>query len=282
MKVVILCGGKGTRLREETEFRPKPMVPIGGRPILWHIMKLYAHFGHREFILCLGYKAEMIREYFRNYLWNTCDATLQLGRAPRVRFHNRHAEEDWNVTLANTGEETLTGYRIKAIQKYVDRGETFLLTYGDGVANIDINESIRCHKKAGKVCTISAVHPAGRFGALMMDAKGHIQTFSEKPRFENAYINGGFMVCDYKIFDYIPKDPTIMFEQKPIADLVRDRQLNSYKHEDFWQSMDTYQETQTLNRLWLEGKAPWKIWTDTTCPDPAFASKKKSKSARRA
>jgi glucose-1-phosphate cytidylyltransferase len=282
MKVVILCGGKGTRLREETEFRPKPMVPIGGRPILWHIMKLYAHFGHREFILCLGYKAEMIREYFRNYLWNTCDATLQLGRAPRVRFHNRHAEEDWSVTLANTGDETLTGYRIKAIQKYIDRGETFLLTYGDGVANIDINESIRCHKKAGKVCTISAVHPAGRFGALMMDTKGHIQTFSEKPRFENAYINGGFMVCDYKIFDYIPKDPAIMFEQKPIADLVRDRQLNSYKHEDFWQSMDTYQETQTLNRLWLEGNAPWKIWTDTTCPDPAFAAKKKSKPAGRA
>ena len=138
MKVVILCGGKGTRLREETDFRPKPMVPVGGRPILWHIMKIYAHYGHRDFILCLGYKAEMIREYFRNYLWNTCDTTLRLGRDQQVQFHNRHEEEDWSVTLADTGDETLTGYRVKAIQKYIETGEPFLLTYGDGVASIDI------------------------------------------------------------------------------------------------------------------------------------------------
>jgi len=262
MKVVILCGGKGTRLREETDFRPKPMVPVGGRPILWHIMKIYAHYGHRDFILCLGYKAEMIREYFRNYLWNTCDTTLRLGRDQVVQFHNRHEEEDWSVTLANTGDETLTGYRVKAIQKYIEAGEPFLLTYGDGVASIDINESIRCHRKAGKVCTISAVHPAGRFGALMIDAQGNIHTFSEKPRFEAAYINGGFMVCDYRLFDYVSLDSNMMFEQKPISDLVRDKQLNSYKHEGFWQSMDNYQEMQYLNRLWASDKAPWKVWRD--------------------
>jgi len=262
MKVVILCGGKGTRLREETEFRPKPMVPIGGQPILWHIMKTYAHYRHREFILCLGYKAEMIRDYFRNYLWNTCDATLKLGRAPNVRFHNRHNEEDWTVTLAYTGDESGTAHRIKLIQEYVGHDETFLLTYGDGVSDIDINESIRCHDKAGKICTVAAVHPAGRFGALSIDESGHIHTFREKPQVEEAYISGGFMVCDYKIFDYLKHDPAIMFERQPIADLVRDRELNSYRHEGFWQPMDTYQESQYLNRLWQEGAAPWKVWSN--------------------
>ena len=225
-------------------------------------MKTYAHYGHREFILCLGYKSEMIREYFRNYLWNTCDVTLKLGRSPDMRFHDRHDEEDWTVTLAYTGEQSGTAHRIKLIQKYIARGETFLLTYGDGVSDIEINESVRCHKQAGKICTLAAVHPAGRFGALSIDKKGHIQTFSEKPRFENACVSGGFMVCDYKIFDYLKHDPTIMFERQPIADLVRDRELNSYRHEGFWQPMDTYQEAQYLNRLWQEGAAPWKVWSD--------------------
>ena len=260
MKVVILCGGKGTRLREETEFRPKPMVPIGRHPVLWHIMKIYAHFGHREFVLCLGYKAEMIREYFRNYLWNTCDATLQLGLDPAVRFHHRHDEEDWTVTLADTGEDSMTAYRIRLVQKYISPDETFLLTYGDGLSDIDINESIRCHEKAGKVCTIAAVHPAGRFGALSIDERGHIHTFNEKPQVEEAYINGGFMICNDKIFEYLKGDPTIMFERQPIADLVSDGQLNSYKHEGFWQPMDTYQESQYLNELWEAGNAPWKLW----------------------
>src|SRR5688572_7130344 len=166
MKVVILCGGKGTRLREETEFRPKPMVPIGNRPIVWHIMKTYAHYGHREFILCLGYKGEMIKEFFRNYLWNTCDVTMMLGRSAELRFHNRHAEEDWSVTLADTGEESMTAYRVKQVQRYIPPGEEFLLTYGDGLATIDIAASISAHRVAKKVCTVSAVHPAGRFGAL--------------------------------------------------------------------------------------------------------------------
>ena len=262
MKVVILCGGKGTRLREETEFRPKPMVPIGGRPILWHIMKMYAYHGHRDFILCLGYKAEMIREYFRNYLWNTCDATLKLGREAAVRFHNRHDEEDWSVTLADTGELSMTAYRIKSIQKYLAPGESFLLTYGDGVSDIDINKSIACHREAGKLCTVAAVHPAGRFGAMSIDESGQIHTFAEKPQCEDVYINGGFMVCDYGIFDYLPNDPAMMLERQPIADLVRDRELNSYKHEKFWQPMDTYQESQYLNQLWQSGEAPWKVWPD--------------------
>ena len=262
MKVVILCGGKGTRLREETEFRPKPMVPIGGRPILWHIMKLYAHHGHRDFVLCLGYKGEMIKEYFRNYLWNTSDVTMQLGQNPNIAFHDRHGEEDWNVTLADTGEDSMTAYRVRRIQRYIPKGEPFLLTYGDGLSDLDINAGIACHQASGKICTLSAVHPAGRFGALNIDETGGIHTFREKPQFEEAYINGGFMVCDHRLFDYLPDDPEVMLERQPIADLVRDGQLNSFKHEGFWQPMDTYQETQYLNRLWQQGQAPWRIWKD--------------------
>jgi glucose-1-phosphate cytidylyltransferase len=260
MKVVILCGGKGTRLREETEFRPKPMVPIGGRPILWHIMKTYAHYGHKEFILCLGYKGDMIKDYFRNYLWNTCDITLSLGRKQSVQFHNRHGEEDWNVTLADTMEEAMTGYRIKQIQRYIPEGESFLLTYGDGLCTIDINATIEAHKVANKICSISAVHPSGRFGELRIEDNGHIRAFSEKPQFEQAYVNGGYMVCDYRLFDYLTDDPNIVLERKPMDDLVRDNQLHAYKHDGFWQPMDTYQESQHLNKLWAENKAPWKVW----------------------
>jgi glucose-1-phosphate cytidylyltransferase len=262
MKVVILCGGKGTRLREETEYRPKPMVPIGRHPILWHIMKTYAHYGHREFILCLGYKGDMIKEYFRNYLWNTCDTTLTLGQGGEVKFHDRHGEEDWSVTLADTGEESMTAYRVKSIQRFVPKGETFLLTYGDGLATIDINASIDAHQKSGKVCTISAVHPAGRFGALRIEEDGRIRDFSEKPQFEEAFVNGGYMVCDHRMFDYLPLDPSVMLERNPMDNLVRDDELNAFKHEGFWQPMDTYQEAQHLNKLWAEDKAPWKVWPD--------------------
>lgn len=260
MKVVILCGGKGTRLREETEYRPKPMVPIGGKPILWHIMKSYAHYGFKDFVLCLGYKGDMIREYFRDYLWNTCDATLKLGQNTSVQFHDRHDEEDWTVTLADTGEDSMTAYRVKSIQRYIPRGEGFLLTYGDGLATIDINASIASHQAAGKVCTISAVHPAGRFGSLRIEDDGLIHTFSEKPQFEEAFVNGGYMVCEHRMFDYLPNDPDVMLERKPMDDLVRDGQINAFKHEEFWQPMDTYQEMQYLNDLWTEGKAPWKSW----------------------
>ena len=176
MKVVILCGGKGTRLREETEFRPKPMVPVGQQPILWHIMKTYAHYGHKDFILCLGYKGEFIKEYFRNYLWNTCDVTLKLGHSHAPIYHGHHAEEDWTVTLADTGENSMTAYRVKSIQRYIPNGESFLLTYGDGLASIDINAIIASHQAAGKICTLSAVHPAGRFrSTASRRTRGHSQ-----------------------------------------------------------------------------------------------------------
>ena len=259
MKVVILCGGKGTRLREETEHRPKPMVPVGNYPILWHIMKTYAHYGHKEFILCLGYKGDMIREFFRNYMWNTSDTTLTLGARPAVQFHDNHDEEDWKVTLAETGTESMTAYRVKQIQRYIPKGEPFLLTYGDGVATIDINATITAHRATKKACTITAVHPAGRFGALRIKGT-RIQAFSEKPQYEEAYVNGGYMVCDYSMFDYLPRNPSMMLERKPMDNLVRDGQLNAYKHEGFWQPMDTYQEAQYLNKLWASGKAPWKVW----------------------
>ena len=261
MKVVILCGGKGTRLREETEFRPKPMVPIGRFPIVWHIMKTYAHYGHMDFILCLGYKGEVIKEYFRNYLWNTCDTTFQLGRNAVVQYNDKHGEEDWTVTLADTGENSMTAFRVKQIERYIPKGEPFLLTYGDGLSTIDINQSITEHKKSGKICTISAVHPAGRFGTLRIEDDGKIHNFSEKPQFEEAYVNGGFMVCENKMFNYLPLDPDVMLERSPMDNLVKDGQLHAYKHEGFWQPMDTYQETEYLNKLWYEKKAPWKVWS---------------------
>jgi len=259
MKVVILCGGLGTRLREETEFRPKPMVPIGPQPILWHIMKYYASYGHTEFILCLGYKGAMIKDWFRNYLWNTCDVTLSLGREPRAEFHDHHGEEDWSVTLADTGEDSLTGRRIRRIRRYIAPGETFLLTYGDGLGDIDIAASVAEHARVGRAVTVSAVHPAGRFGALSLGEDGRIHTFQEKPQVEAAYVNGGYMVCSDRVFGYLPEE-NVAFEREPIARLVADGQLHSFKHEGWWQPMDTYQETQHLNRLWAEGKAPWKRW----------------------
>jgi glucose-1-phosphate cytidylyltransferase len=260
MKVVILCGGKGTRLREETEYRPKPMVPIGNRPILWHIMKTYAHYGHKEFILCLGYKGDMIKDYFRNYLWHTCDTTLMLGRKPKVKFHNNHDEEDWSVTLADTGENSMTAYRIRLVQKYLDNDDTFLLTYGDGVGDIDIPASITSHKKSGKVCTLTAVHPPGRFGELGVGSDQTVIGFNEKPQTEGGYINGGYMVCSRRFFDYLPDDPKIMLEQEPMKRLTTDGQLGAFKHDGFWQPMDTLQEFNILNGLWDTGKALWKVW----------------------
>lgn len=261
MKVVILCGGRGTRLREETEFRPKPMVPVGGRPILWHIMKIYASYGFTEFILCLGYKGEMIKDYFRNYLWNTSDVTLDLGHTPTVQFHNHYNEEQWRLTLANTGEDSMTACRIKRIQQYVPPGEPFLLTYGDGVGNIDIPASIAAHERSGKICTLTASSPPGRFGSLSIDDNGGIVSFEEKPAHEQIKINIGFMVCSHSMFDYLPDDPNVMLERQPFAQLTADDQLHSYYHKGFWQPMDTYQEMQYLDRLWREDKAPWKIWT---------------------
>jgi glucose-1-phosphate cytidylyltransferase len=257
LKVVILCGGKGTRLREETEYRPKPMVPIGDRPVLWHVMKTYAAHGHKDFVLCLGYKGEMIKDFFRNYLWATSNVSLRLGRSPRVQFHDHHGEEDWNVTLADTGQETMTAGRIARVERYLSDDELFLLTYGDGVGNVDVNKTIEFHKSHGKLLTLTAVHPPGRFGELGMATDGRVSQFKEKPQAEGGWINGGYFVASRKIFFYVQNCDDVMFEQEPIPRIAADGELIMYQHNG---SMDTYQEYLLLNRLWAEGKASWRIW----------------------
>jgi glucose-1-phosphate cytidylyltransferase len=260
MKVVILCGGRGTRLREETEYRPKPMVPIGKLPILWHIMKIYASQGHKDFILCLGYKGEMIKDFFRNYQWLSSDFTLQLGRNGKTRFDGRHDEEDWTVTLADTGENTLTAGRIRRIERYLDGDENFFLTYGDGVGNVDVNAALKLHRKNGKVLTLTAVHPPGRFGEITLGQADHVTAFNEKPQVETGWINGGFFVCSRQVFKYLDVGDGVMFEREPMQRLASEGQLIAHRHGDFWQPMDTYQEFTLLNQLWDEGKAPWRIW----------------------
>ena len=259
MKTIILCGGKGTRLKAETEFRPKPMLPIGSRPILWHIMKTYSHYGHNDFILCLGYKGDIIKSYFRNFQWETSDATVTLGNQSKITFHSQPEEHNWQVTLANTGEESMTAYRVRQVKKYIGNDETFLLTYGDGVGDININKLIEFHHSHDKICTITGTHPPGRFGELSLE-DNNVTAFNEKPQAEGAYINGGYMVCDRQFFDYLPDDPNMMLEQDPMKQLARDQQLSVYKHDGFWQPMDNYTEFSLLNKLWKENNAPWKIW----------------------
>jgi len=236
------------------------MVPIGNRPILWHIMKIYAAQGFKEFILCLGYKGEMIKDFFRNYGWHTCDVTVELGRQSAVKFHTRHEEEDWKVTLAETGETTLTAGRIRRIKPYIGSDERFLLTYGDGVGNVAIKQSIEFHKRHGKKLTLTAVRPPGRFGELGLNEKGRVTEFNEKPQVTAGRINGGFFVASRAIFDYVVSDQEVMFEQSPMRKLAEEGELMAYRHDGFWQPMDTYQEFVLLNNLWAENKAPWKIW----------------------
>ena len=257
MKVVILCGGMGTRLREETEYRPKPMVPIGGRPIVWHIMKHYAHYGHKEFILCLGYKGEIIKDYFRNYHWNVSDVTMKLGAKPEIRYHNQHDEEDWTVTLLDTGQQTMTGGRLQRALKYFD-DETFLFTYGDGVSNVDINASVDFHHKNDGLVTLTAIRPQGRFGELAMDGAS-VTAFQEKPDWENIWVSGGFFVMNRGIGDYLEGDDTIL-EKKPLERVTNEGKLKAYQHKGFWQCMDTYREQQMLEGMWQSGNAPWKVW----------------------
>lgn len=259
MKVVIFCGGLGTRLREETEFRPKPMVPIGERPILWHIMKTYAHFGHKEFVLCLGYKGEVIKEYFRNYHWNTSDVTLNLGARPHIKYHNQHDEEDWTVTLVDTGLKTMTGGRLKRVLRFIEE-DTFLLTYGDGVINSDINASIEFHRRHGKLVTITAVQPAARFGDLELEGS-RVSAFKEKAEKQAGLINGGFFVMNKRVGDYIAGDETVL-EQEPLNRLAREGQIEAFVHAGFWQCMDTFREQQLLTNLWAGGQAPWKVWEE--------------------
>lgn len=257
MKVVILCGGLGTRLREETEYRPKPMVPIGGRPILWHIMKFYASQGHRDFILCLGYKGEAIKEFFRNYQWNTNDVTLSLGRQSKIEYHGNHDEEDWNVTLIDTGQLTQTGGRLKRVLPFLTDDE-FLFTYGDGLIDSNINETIELHRKNGKLATVTAVHPSGRFGDIIVE-NGTVTNFQEKPDQQTTPISGGYFVLNRAVVDLVSGDDSI-FEKEVLPCLAERGQLGAHDHHGFWQCMDTYREQMLLEGMWHAGNAPWKIW----------------------
>ncbi|MFM8385812.1 MAG: glucose-1-phosphate cytidylyltransferase [Planctomycetia bacterium] len=262
MKAVILCGGRGTRIREASEVLPKPMLPIGGRPVVWHIMKGYAAHGIREFVLCLGYKGWLLKEFFLNYRPMTTDLTVTLGRHGVVEFHGRPDEEDWRVTLAETGEETMTAGRVAAIRPYVASDDLFLLTYGDGVADVDIGRLLAFHRAHGRIATVTSVRPPGRFGEMRVDG-GRVVEFNEKPQASEGCINGGFFVLDARrVWDYVGTDPRMPLEHDPLRRLSADGQLQAYRHEGFWQPMDTPREYGLLNDLWASGRAPWKTWND--------------------
>ena len=257
MKAVLLAGGLGTRMREETEFRPKPMVEVGGRPVLWHIMKLLGQQDLREFVICTGYKSEIIKNYFLNYLALNQDFTVHLGDHSRIEYHGAHDESDWLVTVADTGANTMTGGRIKRIRGFVD-GERFLCTYGDGIADIDLAALLAFHESHGRIATMTAVQPESRFGVVDLAQNGAVRRFKEKPQME-GWINIGYFVFEPEIFDYLEDDSTVL-EQAPLAKLAEDGQIAAYKHNGFWQPMDTYRESQLLNELWDSGQAPWRTW----------------------
>jgi len=258
MKVVILCGGRGTRLKEETEFKPKPLVEIGGKPILWHIMKVYAAYGFSDFILCLGYKGNMIKEYFLNYEAMNNDFTIRLDNRNHIQFHSKHRETDWQVTLVDTGLESQTGARIKRVAKYID-GDLFMATYGDGVANIDIEQLLSFHKHHGKTGTVTGVHPASRFGELVIKGK-QVAEFTEKPQIKEGVINGGFFVFKKDFLDYLKEDENCYLEKEPLERLASQGELMVYVHDKFWQSVDTYRELEILDNLWKHHTPPWKVW----------------------
>jgi glucose-1-phosphate cytidylyltransferase len=260
MKAVILCGGQGTRIRDASELLPKPMLPIGDKPIVWHIMKGYARHGVREFVLCLGYKGWVIKEFFLNYRAMTTDVTVTLGRHDALEFQGQHGEEDWKVTLAETGEQTMTGGRVAAIRRYVEGDDLFLLTYGDGVSDVDIDKTIAFHRRHGKAATVTAVRPQSRFGEMRIE-DGAVTEFNEKPQATEGFINGGFFVLDGKrIWDYLGTSPQSILEHEPLRKLARDRELVAFPHTGFWQPMDTAREYGLLNELWASGEAPWKTW----------------------
>jgi len=256
MKVIILAGGFGTRLSEETDLKPKPMVEIGGKPILWHIMKIYSHFGFNDFIVCLGYKGYMIKEYFANYYIRYSDLTINLANN-HVKVHDSHCEP-WKVTLIDTGLNTQIGGRIKRVQEYIGN-ERFMVTYGDGVGDINIKELLEFHKKHGKYATVTAVQPSGRFGAMDISEQNVVNNFIEKPAGDGSWVNGGFFVLEPEIFDYIKGDETI-WEREPLENLAEEDQLVAYKHSGFWKPMDTLRDKRELEAMWNSGKAPWKIW----------------------
>lgn len=258
MKTVILAGGLGTRLSEETGVRPKPMVEIGGKPILWHIMKSYAHYGFKEFVICLGYKGYMIKEYFANYFLHQSDVTIDLA-TNKMEIHNSDAE-DWKVTLVETGVETNTAGRIQKIKKYVNN-EPFMLTYGDGVSDVNLKELISFHKKSEKMATLTSIQLPGRFGNLDIEADGSVNKFQEKPVGDGVWINGGFFVLEPAIFNYLQGDmDNIQWEKKPLMEIANDGQLSAYAHKGFWKCMDAIRDKIELEELWNSGKADWKVW----------------------
>ncbi len=258
MKVVILCGGLGTRLREETEFRPKPLVEIGSRPVLWHIMKAYAHYGFQQFVLCLGYRGNMIKDYFLNYEAMNSDFTITLGQKSQILLDGAHQEQGFQVTLADTGLETMTGGRIKRIAKYVGK-DTFMATYGDGISDVNIGRLLEFHRSHGRLATLTSVRPVLRFGAVEIGEESRVLEFMEKPVSE-GWINAGFFVFNPGIFDYLTGDDCIL-ERGPLERLAREGQLAAYRHEGFFYAMDTYRDYQHLSQIWASGKAPWKIWS---------------------
>jgi len=255
-KVVILCGGLGTRLREETEFKPKPLVEIGGRPILWHIMKGYAHFGFREFVLCLGYRGHMIKEYFLSYEYMNTDFLLDLGTNERRALRPNHGGEDWRITFADTGLETNTGGRIKRIQQYIDT-DYFFATYGDGVSDVDIRALEAFFLTKGKIAVITGLHPWSKYGRVDVGADEIVKGFAEKPQLKDV-TNGGFFVFSRRIFDYL--DGNSVLEREPFERLAKDQEMALYKHDGFWHAMDTYKDYLDLNRMWSSGAAPWRVW----------------------
>lgn len=258
MKVVILCGGQGTRLREETEYRPKPLVEVGGRPIVWHIMKTYAHYGFRDFVLCLGYKGNMFKEYFLNYEAMNNDFTISLGEKHRVDYHGAHEEQDFRVTLADTGVNSMTGARVKAVERHID-GDTFMVTYGDGLSDVDISRVLAFHHAHGRLATLTTMRPTSRFGVLDLDDAGRVLNFAEKPQL-NGWANAGFFVFNRRVFDYIDGDVDCILERAPLERLAAAGQLVAYRHEGFFFAMDTYREYLHLNELWTGGSAPWAVW----------------------
>ncbi len=256
MKAVLLAGGLGTRMREETEFRPKPMVEVGGRPVLWHIMKILGQKSIRDFVICTGYKSEIIKNYFANYDAMNSDFTVKLGSRESIEYHGEHDESDWSVTVAYTGAATMTGGRIKKVQRYVG-DERFLCTYGDGIADVDIDALVDYHESHGKIATMTTVQPLSRFGVLDLAADGSVKRFKEKPQVE-GWINIGYFIFEPEIFDYLGDNSVL--EEEPLRRLAEDNQIAAYKHSGFWQPMDTYRETLMLNEMWDSGTAPWRSW----------------------
>jgi glucose-1-phosphate cytidylyltransferase len=257
MKVVILAGGFGTRLAEETDVRPKPMVEIGGKPVLWHIMKIYSHYGFNEFIICLGYKGFFIKEFFANYFLHQSDLTIDL--ADNSKHVHSNFSENWKITLVDTGLNTLTGGRIKRVQKYIGN-EPFFLTYGDGLSNVNITQLLHNHIESKKLCTVTGIRPEGRFGLMKIGNNNDVVNFAEKKDEDNSLINGGYFVCEPNIFDYINEGDDSIWEKSPLESLARDGQLNLNFHEGFWKPMDSLKDKMDLNELWNAGKADWKLW----------------------